>query len=184
MRSQKRLSAPFAHLRSSFPRKAGTQGKRRAVALGPRLRGGDGKRMRFVRSAAERAAGFTLLEVLVAFAIAGVALVPLLRIFSGGLISLGRTERTERATLWAESVLGARDGEAPPAIGVETGDLPDGYRWRRTVTFYGGILPAGQVAPLVPYDVTMTVSWQERGRTRAVTLETLMLGPPIQYQVR
>ncbi|HUK59489.1 MAG TPA: prepilin-type N-terminal cleavage/methylation domain-containing protein [Stellaceae bacterium] len=133
---------------------------------------------------AEGAAGFTLLEVLVAFAIAAVLLVPLVRIFSGGLTSLGRSDRAERAVLWAESVLAARDGEAPPALGVESGELPGGYRWQRSVAFYSGALPAGQIAPLVPYDVTMTVSWQERGRPRSITLETLMLAPPLQYQVR
>ena len=134
--------------------------------------------------APRRAAGFTLIEVLVAFAIAAIMLVPLLRIFSGGIGGLARSERAERAALWAETVLAARDRETPLAEGVESGDLPDGYRWRRTVTFYRAAATPSQVEPLVPYDVTVTVSWQERGRTRAVTLETLMLAAPPQFQVQ
>ena len=133
---------------------------------------------------AERAAGFTLIEVLIAFAIAAVLLVPLLRIFSGGLGGLARSERAERATLWAQSVLAARDGETPLTLGTESGDLPDGYRWQRTVAFYSEAGITAQAAPLLPYDVTMTVSWLERDQQRSVTLETLMLAPPMQYRVQ
>jgi general secretion pathway protein I len=127
--------------------------------------------------------GFTLIEVLVAFAIAAVLLVPLLRIFSGGLNGLARSDRAATAALWAETVLASRDGETPLAEGVEGGDLPGGYHWERRVSFYGEAATPNQIAPLVPYDVTMTVSWLERGRPRTVTLETLLLALPPQYRV-
>jgi general secretion pathway protein I len=132
---------------------------------------------------AESQQGFTLIEVLVAFAIAAALLVPLLRIFSGGMGGLARSERASRALLWAESVLAARDGETPLSEGVESGDLADGYHWQRTVTFYREAATPSQIVPLVPYDVRMTVSWRERGQARAVTLETLMLAPPPQHEV-
>jgi general secretion pathway protein I len=130
------------------------------------------------RRGAEPARGFTLIEVLVAFAVAALLLVPLLRIFSGGIGGLRRADRAAGAALWAESVLEARDGEAPLAPGAEDGDLPDGYHWHRTVARYADAALPSQQTALVPYDVTLTVSWQERGRTREVTLETLRLAPP------
>ena len=125
-------------------------------------------------------AGFTLIEVLVAFAIAAVLLVPLLRLFSGGTTALTRSERAATAALWAETLLDARTGETLLAAGADEGDLPGGYHWRRTVAPYldAALSPLQPGAVLVPYDVTLSVSWSERGQTRAVTLETLKLAPP------
>jgi len=133
---------------------------------------------------AEGERGFTLIEVLVAFAVAAIVLVPLLRIFTSGLGTLGSSERAATAAMWAQSVLEARDGEAPLGEGTESGDLPGGYRWQRTVSNYSDPGMTRQIAALVPYLVTMTVSWHERGRDRAVTLETLRLAPPPQVQAR
>src|SRR6185312_10323650 len=131
---------------------------------------------------AERQRGFTLIEVLVAFALAALLLVPLLRIFSGGVGALSRSERAGEAALWAQSVLEARNGDAPLAAGTEEGDLPGGYHWQRTVSLYSDATTSPQIgAPLVPYDVTLAVSWNERGRARAVTLETLKLAPPPRH---
>jgi general secretion pathway protein I len=132
----------------------------------------------------ERERGFTLIEVLVAFAVAAIVLVPLLRIFTSGLGALGSSERAATAALWAQSMIEARDGETPLGDGTEGGDLPGGYRWQRTVTDYSDTDMTRQIAALVPYRVTMTVSWQERGRDRAVTLETLRLAPPPQRQAQ
>jgi prepilin-type N-terminal cleavage/methylation domain-containing protein len=126
------------------------------------------------------APGFTLIEVLVAFAIAALLLVPLMRLFSSGTGALTRSERAATAALWAQTVLDARTGEAPLAAGTEDGELPGGYHWRRTVALYidATLSPPQMAAPLVAYDVTLSVSWSERGQTRAVTLETLKLAPP------
>jgi general secretion pathway protein I len=128
---------------------------------------------------AEAQRGFTLIEVLVAFAIAAVLLVPLLRIFSGGIGGLTRADRAATAALWAQSVLEARSGEAPLAAGTEEGDLPDGYHWQRVVSLYSDpAAPLSAAAPLIPYDVTLTISWNQRGLARAITIETLELAPP------
>jgi general secretion pathway protein I len=132
----------------------------------------------------DHARGFTLVEVLVAFAVAAIVLVPLLRIFTTGLGALGTSERADVAALWAQSLLDARSGEAPLDVGTEGGDLAGGYRWQRTVTDYADAQMTAQLAPLVPYAVTMTVAWIERGRERAVTLQTLQLAPPRQIQAQ
>lgn len=127
---------------------------------------------------AERHGGFTLIEVLVAFAIAALLLVPLLRIFSGGVGALTRSERAAEAALWAQTLLEARSGEAPMVEGTESGDLPGGYHWQRTVKLYGEAGMSVQLrTPLVAYAVTLTMTWLERGRTRALTLDTLALAP-------
>lgn len=129
---------------------------------------------------ADRERGFTLVEVLVGFAIAAVLMVPLLRIFSGGTTMLARSSRAAEAAIWAETLLDARTGEVMLAPGTEDGVLPGGYSWRRTASLYqdAGMSPTPLGTPLVPYDVTVSISWSERGRSRAVTLETLALAPP------
>lgn len=130
---------------------------------------------------AERENGFTLIEVLVAFAIAAAALVPLLRLFSGGAAELARSDRAATAAIWAQSLIEDRKGEAPLVSGTEVGDLPDGFHWQRTVSIYSDNgMTLAPTMPLIPYRVILTVSWAEGRNARALTLETLLLGPPPQ----
>jgi general secretion pathway protein I len=126
----------------------------------------------------ERERGFTLVEVLVAFAVATLFLVPLLRLFSGGMGGLAGADRATTATLWAQSVLEARDGAAPLVPGTESGDLPGGYRWQRTVALYSDATMSQQSRVLAPYEVTLTVTWSDGRHDRAVTLATLRLALP------
>lgn len=128
---------------------------------------------------AERERGFTLIEVLVAFAIAALLLVPLLRLFSGGMSALGRGERSATATLWAETMLASSAGDAL-AAGTTGGTLPGGYRWRRSIALYGDDQITPTVSPLVPYNVIVTVTWRDGTRDRSLSLETLRLAPPPQ----
>jgi general secretion pathway protein I len=124
-----------------------------------------------------RERGFTLIEVLVAFAIAGLLLVPLLRIFSGGMAELTRGERSATAVLWGQTILESVAGDALLA-GSAGGGLPDGYSWQRTVALYTDDRMTPSVRPLVPYSVSVTILWRDHDRERSVRLDTLRLGPP------
>lgn len=122
--------------------------------------------------------GFTLIEVLVAFAIAALLLVAILR---GLTLDLAGTERTDAytaATLLAESALDALGVVTPLAPG--TAETRDGrFRIAASVERYhdpGGVGDDGQYVVL--YRVAAAVSWQEGGRERSVSLWTLRLGPP------
>lgn len=126
---------------------------------------------------AERQGGFTLVEVLVAFAVAAVLLVPLLRLFSGGINELTRGEGTETAALWARTLLDSADGGRLSA-GSASGVLPGGYRWERDAALYTDPAITETARPLVPYAVTVTITWRERNRDRSFSLETLRLAPP------
>lgn len=57
--------------------------------------------------------GFSLLEVLVAFAILSLSLGVLLQVFATGLRNAGVTDDYTRATLYAESILTAIGKEGP-----------------------------------------------------------------------
>ena len=77
--------------------------------------------------------GFTLLEVVVALAIAGLALVGLFRAGSGGLFAVDAATRAEEAVQRAQSHLAALGHNAALTEGEFTGDDGGGYRWRLRV---------------------------------------------------
>lgn len=122
--------------------------------------------------------GFTLIEVLVAFAIAALLLVALLRILT---LSLGASERSElvtRATILAQSTLDAVGVVAPLAEG-DSAELVNGpFHIHAAVERYRGPGAVdGATQYLVLYRVSATVSWREGRRPRSVSLSTLRLGP-------
>lgn len=118
--------------------------------------------------------GFTLVEVLVAFAIAALGLAALMQVFATGLRSAATAENYARATMLAESRLASVGVEQPLAAGESSGDFEDGYRWRVVITPYQ---EAEMDALVEVFQVNVTVSWgEEAERARAVTLQTLRVG--------
>ncbi|HET7873909.1 MAG TPA: prepilin-type N-terminal cleavage/methylation domain-containing protein [Methylomirabilota bacterium] len=112
--------------------------------------------------------GFTLLEVLVALAILGLAVVTLMQLAAQSLRLIGLSDAHQQAVLLADRV--ARESPAPRE-GVESGE--DGeFSWERRTAAVG--LPeelrpsGGKTAGL--YSVAVTVRW---GGGRAVELATL-----------
>jgi general secretion pathway protein I len=126
------------------------------------------------------AAGFTLLEVVVAVAIAGLAMVGLFEAGSGGLVAADTAARAEEALQRAQSHLAAVGRDAALVQGDASGDDGGGYRWRLRV------IPAAQRNALAAdgvtrqrttlFSVEVSVSWRSRGHKRAVVLRTLRLG--------
>jgi len=120
-----------------------------------------------------RRGGFTLIEVLVAFAILVLALTALLRVFSTGLDSIGIAERYASATMLARSVLDEIGAEIPLVADELSGDAGDGFTWNVQIARSAVIAPIVDTDSwLVPYDVAVTVTW-EGGRS--LTLTTLRL---------
>jgi general secretion pathway protein I len=120
-----------------------------------------------------RPRGFTLLEVLVALAILGVALGALLQAFAGGLRRLSVLEDYAAAVTQARSQLDRLGAELPLAEGQYSGSFAGGMVWTAQLRRYhlGG---SGNDAALavIPYEITVTVSW---GEHRALTLTSLRL---------
>lgn len=121
-----------------------------------------------------KSAGFTLVEVLVAFVIAALSLAALLQVFATGLRSATTSEHYARATMLAESQLASIGIEQPLAVGQSSGAFDDEYRWRIVVAPYQ---EADMDALVEVFDVSVTVSWGAEGENgRSVTLRTLRLG--------
>ena len=94
-----------------------------------------------MRRADPRTAGFTLLEVLVAVAVLGFALVSLLGLHVRNIDLIDRDQRVTEATLLARGLMAEVEAERFPDLGLSEGDFeldyPDRYpdlRWEREVT--------------------------------------------------
>lgn len=138
------------------------------------------------RTTESRAAGFTLVEVLVAFVIAGLALVALFRGGIDGLVATRVASRMEEALARAQSRLAASCHGARLAPGVQSGEDGGGFAWRTQVlTAATANVPRGSDEEPKPplratlFAVRVTVSWGGTLRAREVSLATscLVLAP-------
>ncbi len=121
--------------------------------------------------------GFLLLEVLVAFVIAALALAALFGGAVGGLRATARAGRYEQAVARARSHLAAVGGDASVLVpGVRSGDDGSGFRWQVQVAPVATAALAGSPArrPLL-YRVSVTESWRADGQRRQVQLTTARL---------
>jgi general secretion pathway protein I len=124
--------------------------------------------------------GFMLLEVLVAFVIATLALGVIIRVAVETLRASRIAARYEQATVRAQSHLteAVEGGSLIP--GKWEGEDGSTYHWRLQVapTWDVAQRPAsGPTAGEVLYAVSVWVSWQEDGSTRVVHLDTEHIGP-------
>jgi general secretion pathway protein I len=135
-------------------------------------RGGDG--------------GFTLLEVLIAFAIAAIALAVLYHGAVEGLLGSRLAVRTDEAVARARSRLAVLCHGARLTPGEQAGDDGSGYTWRtrvnRAATETIARTGADQAEPPMRadlFDVRVTLSWPGTVRPHQVSLETrcLSVGP-------
>jgi len=122
-----------------------------------------------------RQRGYSLIEVLVAFAILAMALTVLLRIFSGGLRNIDASSEYTRALVVAEAELAVPGILEPMQSGFAEGTTADGFKWQRQVS---ALDLGGRTleSPLSPWRIAVEVQWPSGRGTRAVQLETIRLG--------
>ncbi len=122
-------------------------------------------------------AGFTLLEMLIAFTIAALALAVVLPAFSTGLRSLDVAGADVAAMMAARSLID-RVGADLPLEDADLSDSADGVRWelhiRRQLASPAERLAGGEAPAVVPVEVEVTAV---SGDGPAVTLRTLRLAP-------
>lgn len=120
-----------------------------------------------------RQAGFSLLEVLVAFSILAASLSVLFAVFSRGLQSASLTAEYQQAVSLAQREMNRLLVLDVLRTGIREGDV-DRYRWRTTVE------PSdhGRAAvddPLQALDVTVDVSWREGRNDRNISVTTVAI---------
>jgi general secretion pathway protein I len=127
--------------------------------------------------------GFTLLEVLVAFVIAALALGAL---FNGATTSLTETAvvgRYEEALSRAESHLATASHGAPSALITQDGEEGHGFRWEVRIAPIASAPPrppdpltGDAPAPIALYSIQVTESWNDRAGPRQVRLVGRRIG--------
>jgi general secretion pathway protein I len=130
----------------------------------------------------ERTAGFTLIEVVVAFVLLSTVLTLGFEIFSDGMRRTGDLQDRSRAVVIAQSKLDAVGMEQPLADGVTSGESEDRhYRWTLSIarseeTESAPGQPINSAYAL--FRVEARVEWDGGdGRARSYSLATLRLGP-------
>lgn len=128
--------------------------------------------------------GYSLLEVIVAFALLAVALTLLLGSLSGGSRQVHNADLRTRAVLHAQSLLAVSGVESPLQEGRQQGQWEDGrYRWELQVAPFveprsSNVQPSATVAsgPQLA-ELSLQVRWGE-GEGEQLQWRTLRLLPP------
>ncbi|MCF8002594.1 MAG: type II secretion system GspH family protein [Chromatiaceae bacterium] len=155
------------------------RGARRPSASPPGPRQRQRQRQRPQLAAFQR--GFSLLEVLVAFAILALSLGVLMQIFSRALSTTGLNETYSRAAALAESKLGTVGINIPLEEGVHSGDPEDGMDWIVFIEPYPLTGWLAENPARQPYQVTAVASWPSANGTRRVALRSIRLGQKLDF---
>jgi general secretion pathway protein I len=121
-------------------------------------------------------AGFSLLEVLVAFAILSISLGVLMQIFSQASRTTLVSSQYSRAASLAEAKLNAVGSAIPLEEGTVSGDPENGIAWEINILQVELGEEFGAEPPATPYRVNATALWQDGGKVRSLTFSTLRLG--------
>jgi prepilin-type N-terminal cleavage/methylation domain-containing protein len=129
--------------------------------------------------------GFTLLEVIVALIIAGMAAMALFEATANGLHATQTAARYDQAIVRAKSRLAAATQGTKLAPGDWRGDDGGGFRWRLRVAplatasispFGAAGSPVAASFHVVLYTVSVWIGWNDGGTAREVQLETEQVG--------
>jgi len=112
--------------------------------------------------------------VLVAVAIVAILMVPLIRNFTGNINRDAAADSTIEATLIAESMIETLGARLPLSPGDSVAD-EGRFSVAASVQPYTGEAGAPAARYVIPYELTVDVSWQDGHRRRSVTLRTVRM---------
>ncbi len=129
--------------------------------------------------------GFTLLEVMIALIITGIAAAALFAAVGSGLSATRTASMYDQAIVRAKSRLAAATHGARLSPSDQRGDDGDGFRWRMRVTPVSSksLRPVNLGAPraavtysVVLYGITVWIGWNDGGTEREFRLDTEQVG--------
>ena len=120
--------------------------------------------------------GFTLIEVVVALAIAGFSLTALLHALGTSARQAELSREYSTATYLAESGLSRIGRDLPLEAGLQQGQFDQTYRWRSNITdAVSTQVSESRDARVKPFQIDFTVWWKSGDKVRDLTLRTLRL---------
>ena len=130
---------------------------------------------------AGKQSGFTLVEVLVAFAILVVSLGVLMPVLGDASVQGARRQIQINAASYASQLLATQYPDNPMEEETRTGRFSSGRDLHWTVSF----VPYGEEKEregwvVAPYEVFVSVTWQDDDGDRSLEMATLRLEPKLQ----
>jgi len=120
-------------------------------------------------SALRRSRGFSLLEVMVALAILGIALVAIFQLFSLNLRSTQKAEDYSKAIFYARSMLDEAYIFVDPADASDSKEYENKYGVTRKVS----LKSESEDGDIKVYDITVEVVWPPSGNFRISALRAV-----------
>ena len=122
--------------------------------------------------------GFTLLEILLAISILGVAITAIMQQFSAGLRIAGTSQSYTTAAIYAKQKIEELQVEEEMKEKEESGSFDDGYYFQVSITPYEGYMEEEDEElfdhlPLEMYRLESIVWWKEGEKEKSVRLTTL-----------
>lgn len=123
--------------------------------------------------------GFTLLEILLAISILGVAMTVIMQQFSAGLRIARVSQNYTIATIYAKQKLEEILVEEEMKEKEDSGSFDDGYSWRVSIMPYEEYMEGEEdenlfdLLPMEMYRLESVVSWVEGEKEKNITLATL-----------
>jgi general secretion pathway protein I len=126
-----------------------------------------------IRIVGSSAKGFTLLEVLVAVALLGIAITIVLQLFSSGLKAIAASEDYVSAATKAEAKMREMQDNDTLAEGFTSEITGDGYRL--DVSVAGTLRERTDTLQVMLMDILVTVYWTRGAKERSFSLRTMKL---------
>lgn len=125
----------------------------------------------------ELQAGFSLLEVLVAFVIMGLVVTAILQLVGNSLRSVVLADEYSYAVQIAESKMASVGHIIPIAMGSHTGTLQDKFNWNITIQ-NSSISPSDNPSILraYPYLIRINITWPLDDPKRSFQLASIRFG--------
>ena len=126
------------------------------------------------RARATRANGFTLLEVLAAIALLGIAFAILMQVAGGAIGLTGQAADASEAAMWARSKLDSAYVVEPLQPSHSAGRFDRKFEWQLDVTPWHATA-ADDPTPLQLYQLDLQVSWGAAAHPHIANFRTLRL---------
>lgn len=141
-------------------------------------------RLRTFNGAPRRSAGFTLLEVMLAFVVFALSFATVLEIMAGSMRSVRRASDDTEVALFAQSIMDLVGTEIPLEEGQYNGEGMDRFRWQLGIFLYqaedgdvseveGRTQELAEMSGIELYLVQLDIDWESGQRQRELQFSTI-----------